>query len=274
MHARVETLEWLASQLGESVPLVADRFGWTPLHAAATTGRLDVGRALGPLDPAALDAATGVGKTALHLAAEVGALGIAEYLVDRGADRGQRDAHGRVPADYAERPELEAFLRRGTGTARAAPIALPPPEAAQEEPPVVRLDLSPLYPAPGSPLGPHGLELAVWSDGVVVFAADADRPEKGARIGRVAPQDVALLVRELEESGLLELPDRTLGRPHGAYGCLTVAHRGRRARFHVEEARLRAPVFDPADLDLEWAWQRARWILSRFRPALSRPMGV
>ena len=79
-------------------------------HAAARLGMLDKLSALVGADPALVHARGGDGQTPLHFAFTVG---IAEYLLDHGAEIDIRDIdHESTPAQYmvAKRPEVARYL--------------------------------------------------------------------------------------------------------------------------------------------------------------------
>jgi ankyrin repeat protein len=86
-------------------------------HAAARLGMLDKLSALVDADPSRVHARGGDGQTPLHFASTVG---IAEYLLDHGAEIDIRDIdHESTPAQYmvAKRPEIARYLvRRGCKT--------------------------------------------------------------------------------------------------------------------------------------------------------------
>jgi ankyrin repeat protein len=86
-------------------------------HAAARLGMPGELAALIEADPALVKARGGDGQTPLHFASTVG---IAEYLLERGADIDARDIdHESTPAQYmvAKRPEIARYLvRRGCKT--------------------------------------------------------------------------------------------------------------------------------------------------------------
>ena len=79
-------------------------------HAAARLGMPDKLAALIEAEPALVNARGGDGQTPLHFASTVG---IAEYLLERGADIDARDIdHESTPAQYmvAKRPEIARYL--------------------------------------------------------------------------------------------------------------------------------------------------------------------
>jgi len=96
VHQGTALLDWFLTQ---RVDLA--RRGGAALHAAATTGRSDLARRLldagVPVDIRAVD-----GATALLLAAGGGHVEVVRLLLERGADRGARDAQGRGTDDYMQ----------------------------------------------------------------------------------------------------------------------------------------------------------------------------
>ena len=85
--------------------------GWTPLHLAAAFGKTPaVVRALTKAG-AKVDAQTGIGRTALHLAAQGGAPATVAALIKAGAKVNARDIFGRAPLHLAAQGDSPAAVR-------------------------------------------------------------------------------------------------------------------------------------------------------------------
>jgi ankyrin repeat protein len=82
-------------------PNIADNEGLTPLHLAATSGRVDACRLLLGCNARVDVAVPGPGVQPIHLAAANGKLGVIRLLVDNGADVDALDAHFRTPLHMA-----------------------------------------------------------------------------------------------------------------------------------------------------------------------------
>ncbi len=78
-------------------PNLADIYGWTPLMRAVYEGREDVAGVLARDPRTQLDAKNDQGVTALHLAAERGALEVTRVLIAGGANPSSVDRSGRTP---------------------------------------------------------------------------------------------------------------------------------------------------------------------------------
>jgi len=85
---------------------VCDKYGWTPLHAAAARARMNCVEAIlarlsadDALMTRQLASTTLSGKTPLHLAARVGAIKIVGSLLANGAPSEQKDANGLLAID-------------------------------------------------------------------------------------------------------------------------------------------------------------------------------
>ena len=86
-----------------------DDTGWTPLYAAAGSGRLDFAQML--LEHgAAINACTCVDETPLYRASEVGHVDVVRLLLEHGADPNISNQSGETPFDVASRPEISQLL--------------------------------------------------------------------------------------------------------------------------------------------------------------------
>jgi ankyrin repeat protein len=98
-------------------PARRDFAGWTPLHAAARAGSLDVATVLlGVLTKDQVNATAAGGQTPLHRAAFWGHAELAQLLLQHGADPDLVDSKGRRACDLAcdggeRRAELPALLK-------------------------------------------------------------------------------------------------------------------------------------------------------------------
>jgi Ankyrin repeats (3 copies)/Ankyrin repeats (many copies) len=97
--------------------------GWTPLHAAAVSGRMGIANILltaaGPADAAALVTASNrYGQTSVHVAARKGTPALVQLLIEAGgsASLSVADCDGRTAADVARRNGNSGAWRLLTGT--------------------------------------------------------------------------------------------------------------------------------------------------------------
>lgn len=92
-------------------PNAPDVYGWTPLMRAIYERRLAVAEVLVRHEGVAVNVHSDRGSTPLHLAAIVGARGLAQQLLARGADRTARDQDGRTAGDIARARNDPALAR-------------------------------------------------------------------------------------------------------------------------------------------------------------------
>jgi len=120
--------------------------GETPLHAAVTSGYMDMVELMLERE-AALEAKTEDGETSLHLAAGFGLHDIAELLRKRGASVTALSSEGQTPlhkaARYADRKTVELLLARGAEVnVRDNLVSSPLHYAAENDLEVVKLLMS------------------------------------------------------------------------------------------------------------------------------------
>ena len=110
-------------------PMMPDAAGYTALHSAAASGRLDTTQKfLQTCDAKAVNTADLDGLTPLHVASAGGYEDVVRLLLDSGADVHLRCKMGRTAQDWAEEEfedEVKAILERHAAT------AAPPVEAAE-----------------------------------------------------------------------------------------------------------------------------------------------
>jgi hypothetical protein len=188
-----ETVELLLAAGAQ--PDERDRWERTALHRAAAFGYVECVRAL-VAGGAQIDARSASGGTALSLAAANGDEALYRALVAAGADPSRPDGFGRRPAELFESAQR----------ARQPPRELPAEERARLEADAADAPMFHVWKTAGNPgpsgFGERGLELAIWPDGVTLFAADPDAPGRSMRVGRVSPTALAILQRELDETCL------------------------------------------------------------------------
>ena len=85
-----------------------DQPGWTPLHYAADVGAVTLAEVLVNAG-ARIDARAPNGTTPLMMAARNGHGGMARWLLERGADRAARNALGYTAAEFARRADFAAL---------------------------------------------------------------------------------------------------------------------------------------------------------------------
>ena len=91
----LEVVQWLLSR-GANLTVPDERFGWTPLHAAAYYGHFEISRLLLKYE-ADKNAQSLHGETPLHNVSEVGHDDIARLLLENDADVDARDSNGNTP---------------------------------------------------------------------------------------------------------------------------------------------------------------------------------
>ncbi len=245
-----------------SDPRAADDRGWTALHVACAHGRADAVLALiGVLDRAALDGRTSRGATALHFAARRADARCVSALLDAGADPSLRDDRGRTARDFGPREGIGIpWTRLGPMTAAPAPRRPEPAllDAAERRPALL------LMTRPARAFrGPRMLlELALWDDGVVVYApwsADGSREYLAGVIPVAAVDDLLL---DLEELDWLESEPPAADPLRHDCAELMLERRGSWKRVLWEQ--LERPRFDPAPLSRAASadWERGRTMAS------------
>ena len=107
--AHLEIVQWLLSR-GANLTVPDKQYGWTPLHAAALSGQVEISRLL--LQYKADDNAQDLrGKTPLHLASERERVNVARLLLEHGADVDARDDDRHTPLHYASEEEHSEMVR-------------------------------------------------------------------------------------------------------------------------------------------------------------------
>jgi serine/threonine-protein kinase TNNI3K len=108
-------------------PNARDKYGWTPLHKAASRCSVDVVKLLLERKPKRADPniKNKYGTTPLHTAAYEGRVEVVELLLVYGADPTVKDKDRRTPLDLARAEGhskvvsvIEEWLRRGGGPSR------------------------------------------------------------------------------------------------------------------------------------------------------------
>ena len=90
---------------------VADIYGWSPLMRAVDRNRINVVKFLLEIKEVDVNVTNDAGITALHSAAEKGYLGIAQLLMQSGADPDREDANGLTPAMVAKKSGFYEITR-------------------------------------------------------------------------------------------------------------------------------------------------------------------
>ena len=99
--AHLEIVQWLLSR-GANLTVPDKQYGWTPLHAAALSGQVEISRLL--LQYKADDNAQDLrGKTPLHIASKKGHVDVARLLLEHGADVNARADNRNTPLHYASK---------------------------------------------------------------------------------------------------------------------------------------------------------------------------
>jgi ankyrin repeat protein len=107
--AHLEIVRWLLSR-GANLTVPDKQYGWTPLHAAALSGQVEISRSL--LQYKADDNAQDLyGKTPLHKASEMGRVNVARLLLEHGAEVNARDNSRNTPLHYASRLRHREVVR-------------------------------------------------------------------------------------------------------------------------------------------------------------------
>jgi len=248
-----------------------DRFGWTPLHMAASRGFRGASLVLARLmsreysgeKRIGLDQQTRSGKTALQLACRRGDPRLPTELLDLGANATIRDLQGWTAMDFASASDHGRLMKRLVKS-RSSESA--PADAREQLPAIPRIpDISLFRVTPYSPADPHGTEIAVWRDGVVLFAKAPDPRKALMRVGRITTERLEVLRAEIEETGICDLRNQSFSRQHDSEIELTVRMDNRDVKQVMGErnesdeptppGRRSMPGGDPVDyLEFEHAW--------------------
>lgn len=103
-------IEWLTSEFGADLRLLADRQGATALHRAAALGQVGAIQSLVHGFPSAIDRQDADGNTALHLAVIEGHPAAGRLLLELGADPGAMNKEQRRACDYAIDAAMKAVF--------------------------------------------------------------------------------------------------------------------------------------------------------------------
>jgi hypothetical protein len=129
-----------------------------------------------------------------------------------------------------------------------------------DAPLIVRL-FTPGMPPPPCSDRDSGLTLAVWSDGVVLIAADPLRPLRGLRVGQVDPTLVRSALDRVDESGFFWRP-QVVPAVDAAYASVRVTRSGTTAR-HFSDGSTSG--------DADW-WKLVLSALEPLNPECTRPL--
>jgi cytohesin len=253
-----------------------DEFGWTALHYAAAHGRANLIAPLAKaMPPSLLDARNSRGATALHLAARHGEAACVLALLDAGLDPSIRDLDGRRARDLAPLEwSDEAWNRLG---------AIPPVSAAHQRDPAL-LDSASRRPevfvctrqagAAHDPL--VLLDLAIWDDGVVVFAPWSADGSREFVAGVLAPSLRECVSRDLDETGWLDEQAPRFDRTGRDCVEIAIARDGKSRRTAWDEVQRADMVPESSNRAAlaEWSlgWARARDVLRSARPLTTQAM--
>lgn len=191
-------------------PLPRDARGWTPLHHAAALGHPGLLLDLVYLYPGrgVRDDVTGLGQTALHLAARGRHFSSVSKLLDLHCHTDPLDDFCLSAVDHAREANLAVTSRLGAGVGEGGVLDRIPDrvrerlQAPGELPPRLFADVTFDNPF----VGPKGLVFAIWDDGLCLHALRPEHRELHVcRIGIVDPARVRRLVDEVVDCGFLVL---------------------------------------------------------------------
>lgn len=275
-QARVVEALLFGRQTAQTAELMGlqDLHGWTALHRASAGGHARCVSLL-TLWKSDRDAKTDFGSTALHWACEAGDLGSIEFLLARGADPKALDAEGLTPGQrLARRSPADLMIRLGVDEQLESSASDPGHlDSTRADPPTFVAFTSPGYPGPEGPRG--GLVLAVWSDGVVLFAADPMAPGKALRVGRIEEQRVGVTSARLSEVGFFDFPEAQHVGMHASSMRLSALQGKQRRTQEWDEVLPSASgswSLDTSLLTFADMWTRSKAALARLRPAASTPL--
>jgi len=245
-------------------------WGTTPLHEAAASGSTRCVRLLCRYRKSLaseLEARDGLGRTPLHLAALRGDVATYQALVNAGADELAFDVFETMPTQYFQEA-VECILG---GRSDGLPLG-DPSEAWDGEGPF-------LYQWHDMPygIGPQGLFFAIWTDGVVLFPSDPERPNDSLLVGRISPSRARQLLDELRGMGLFDLSFR-----RNSYEASHVPYMEVRVRDCEEELRRRWAIAyglgthrwqgSSQTRSAAALWSRVEVAIDRARPVGSRDL--
>ena len=116
-----------------------------------------------------------------------------------------------------------------------------------------------------SQTSPAGLELAVWNDGFVLFAADRGKPAHSMRVGHIEQKTIETVLDELDDSGFFDMPAWCVSVPCGGDVSIRARHGGRRNSQGWDE-RPR-----PKYQEFETMWKAVIRAIEACRPADGKP---
>ncbi|MCK6446790.1 MAG: ankyrin repeat domain-containing protein [Planctomycetes bacterium] len=192
--------------------VLEDRWGWTPLHLAAASGSRDTARAV--LHRTALEARTDLGRTPLAIAAHAKDGAMMTFLLGFDARSDVRDRFGLTPLElWREAGAVESRL-----LGALPPSSVPAPGIDPRGTATLELELESFD---GGLFFRHRLPLVVWSDGVVLFDVGGALGALERRVSRVAPERLARLLAELDETGLFDGPPTSHWHPSAGEARIT-----------------------------------------------------